>query len=114
MIEDIWMAISVGRRVLQTIGALKNDVDSFRSGRLKSSEHHTQMEALDKRTVDLERVAREQDERLRKIETSLKDALVATEAVAERAATIYWMALVACVLSAPALVISIISLLSHK
>jgi hypothetical protein len=110
MIEDIWMAISLGRRVLQTVGALKKDVDSFRSGRAKAQEHFAQMEALDKRTGDLEKLSKEQDDRLRQIENSLKDALIATEAVAERAGTIYWMALAACVVSAPAFVLSVISL----
>lgn len=114
MLEDIWTAISVGRRVLKTIGVLKNDVDSFRSDKAKSEQHHSQMEALDKRTSDLENLAKEQDDRLRKIESSLKDALIATEAVAARAGTIYWMALVACALSVPALALSVISFFLHR
>ena len=99
MLEDIWMAISVGRRVIKTIAALKSDVDSFRSRRAKTQEHHAQMEALDKRASDLERLAREQDDRLRQIENSLKDTLIATEAVAERVGTIYWIAVAGCALS---------------
>src|ERR1700685_82529 len=106
MLEDIWMAISVGRRVIKTIAALKGDVDSFRSRSAKTQEHHAQMEAFDRRASDLERLAREQDDRLRQIENSLKDTLIATEAVAERVGTIYWIAVAGCALSVPAIILS--------
>ena len=114
MIEDIWLAISVGSRVIKTLGALKKDVDSFRAGRAQAGAHHTQMEVLDKRTSDLEILAKEQDGRIEEIENSLKDALTATEALAQRVGTIYWMALVGCAVSVPALVISVMALVLRR
>jgi hypothetical protein len=67
------------------------------------------MEALNKRTDELELLAKEHDDRLREIENSLKDALTATEAVARRAGTIFWVAVAGCALSVPALVLSLLS-----
>lgn len=110
MLDDILTVISLGRRVLNTVRTLKRDVDSFQPSRPAAEHPRAQLEALDKRTGDLEMLAREQNERLREIEHSLKDALIATEAVAERAGTIYWMAFAACVLSVPALILSVLSL----
>ena len=114
MLDDILTVISLGRRVLNTVRTLKNDVDSFQADKANAQRPHIQLEALDKRTGDLEMLAREQNERLREIEHSLKDALVATEAVAERAGTIYWMAFAACALSVPALILSVLSLVLRR
>jgi predicted RNase H-like nuclease (RuvC/YqgF family) len=114
MIEDIWMAISVGRRVLKTLGALKKDVETFRSSRARGGVHQTQMEALDKRTNDLEMLTREQESRIEDIEKSLEDALTATEALAQRVGTIYWIAVAGCAVSVPALVISVIALILRR
>jgi hypothetical protein len=114
MLDDILTAISLGRRVLNTVRTLKGDVESFQSN--KSEVHKTGLElnALDKRMGDLEMLARQQDERLRELEHSVKDALIATEAVAARAGTIYWMAFAACALSVPALILSVLSLVLRR
>lgn len=109
MLENIWTAIAIGHRVIKTLGALKKDVDSFRSDNVQTHVQFAQMEALDKRTGELEILAKEQDDRLRKIENSLKDVLTATEAVARRTGTIFWMAIAGCALSVPALVLSLLS-----
>jgi hypothetical protein len=114
MLEDIWLAISVGHRVLRTLGVLKNDVESFRSRSAQARAHNAQMEALDKRTGDLEMLAREQDDRLEEIEKSLKDALTATEALAQRVGTIYWIAVAGCAVGVPALVVSTIALVLRR
>jgi hypothetical protein len=114
MLENIWTAIAIGHRVVKTLGALKKDVDSFRSGNDRDHVQFAQMEALDKRTGELELLAKEQDDRLGRIENSLNDVLTATEAVARRAGTIFWMALVGCALSVPALVLSLLSFVLHR
>jgi hypothetical protein len=114
MFENIWTAIAIGHRVVKTLGALKKDVDSFRSSNTRAGVQFAQMEALDKRTGELELLAKEQDERLLEIENSLKDALIATEAVARRAGTIFWMAVAGCALSVPALVLALLSFVLHR
>ena len=114
MFENIWTAIAIGHRVVKTLGALKKDVDSFRSGNDQARGQFAQMEALDKRTGELELLAKEQQERLRKIENSLTDVLTATEAVARRAGTIFWIALAGCALSLPALVFSLVSFIHRR
>jgi hypothetical protein len=114
MLENIWTVIAIGHRVVKTLGVLKKDVESFQSGNARARAQFAQMEALDKRTGELELLAKEQDNRLREIENSLKDALIATEAVAQRAGTIFWMAVAGCALSVPALVISLLSFVLRR
>jgi len=114
MFENIWTAIAIGQRVVKTIAALKKDVDSFRSGNVQARVQFAQMEALDKRTGELEFLAKEQDDRLRKIENSLTDVLTATEAVARRTGTIFWIAAAGCALSLPALVLSLVTFFLHR
>jgi hypothetical protein len=106
MIDNILTVFSIGQRVIKTLGALKKDVESFRSPNEQVPAHFAQMEALDKRTAELELLAQEQDDRLREIEKSLKDALTATEALAQRVGKIFWMAMAGCALGVSALVLS--------
>jgi hypothetical protein len=79
MIDNILTAFSIGQQVIKTLGALKRDVESFRSRKAEVSMHFAQMEALDKRTGELELLAKGQEDRLREIENSVKDALTATK-----------------------------------
>jgi hypothetical protein len=114
MIENIWTAIAIGHRVVKTLGALKKDVDSLRSGNVRARAQFAQMEAVDKRTGELELFAKEQEDRLRRIENSSTDVLTATEAVARRAGTIFWIGVAGCALSLPALVLSLLSFVFHR
>jgi hypothetical protein len=114
MIENIWTAFAIGHRVVKTLGALKKDVESLRSSNAQARAHVAQMEALDKRTGELELFAKEQDDRLGEIENSLADALTATEELARRAGTIFWMAAAGCALGVPALVLSVVSFVLRR
>jgi hypothetical protein len=122
MLGSIWNAIGLGQSVVKTISALKRDVESVRPPNPEAvSPSATQMEALDKqieamgkRTSDLEIIVQAQENRFRQIEKSLNDAVSATEAVAQRASTIFWIGAVSCALSVSALTISIIALVVHK
>lgn len=110
MLENFWTVWTIGTGVVRTLSALRKDVESLRSGRAAALGHAAQIEALDQRTRQLEILAGETDDRLEKIETSLKDAADATEALAERAGTIFWMALAGCGLSVPALAVAVVAL----
>src|SRR4051812_36346601 len=118
MFKEIMTAIGVGRRVVRTISDLKTDVDSFRPTNEKVGEQANQVEAkveaMEKRISDLETIFQAQDGRLRQIERSLNDAVAATEAVAQRASTIFWVSAVGCALSVFAVGISITALALHR
>jgi hypothetical protein len=111
MLENFWTVWTIGTGVVRTLSALRKDVESLRSGRTAALGHAAQLEALDQRTRQLELLADETDDRLEKIETSLKDAASATEALAERAGMIFWMALAGCTLSVSALAVALAALL---
>src|SRR3954468_15112378 len=121
MLGSIWNVIGLGQSVVKTISALKRDVESVRpanpdvaSQSVKQVEAlDRQIEAMEKRTSDLESIVQAQENRFRQIEKSLSDAVSATEAVAQRASTIFWIGAVSCALSVSALTISIIALV-HK
>jgi hypothetical protein len=111
MLENFWTVWTIGTGVVRTLSALRKDVESLRSGRAAALGHAAQLEALDQRTRQLELLAGDTDDRLEKIETSIKDAANATEALAQIAGTIFWMALAGCTLSVPALAVALVVLL---
>jgi len=110
MFEEILTAISLGQRLLRSLAALRKDAKSFRSDAAQSHVGFAQLEALDKRTSDLEMIAREQESRIDEVQTILKDSMVVTEALARRVGTIFWIALSGCVAGLAALILSIIAL----
>jgi hypothetical protein len=65
------------------------------------------------RTSELELLAKEQEDCLREIENSVKDALTATKAVAQRVGTIFWMAIAGCTLGVFALFLSALLFFRH-
>ena len=110
MFEEILTAVSLGQRLLRSLAALRKDAKSFRSGAAQSHIGLAQLEALDKRTSDLESIAQEQDLRIGEVETILRDSMVVTEALARRVGTIFWIALTGCVAGLAALILSVITL----
>lgn len=110
MFEEILTAISLGQRLLRSLAALRKDAKSFRSESAQSHAGLAQLEALDKRTSDLETIAQKQDARIAEVETILRDSMVVTEALARRVGTIFWIALTGCVAGLAALVLSVIAL----
>src|SRR4029077_19170738 len=67
-------------------------------------------EALEGRLGDLESQARERDDRGAELEQSLKDALRATEALAERVSTIFWIACIGCGFALIGLIVSAVAM----
>ena len=110
MLSDIWTVISLGRKLIGTIADLRRDIQSVRSGDTRKNVHAGRLEALESRLGDLESQAKEQDNRAAELERSLKDALRATEALAERVSAIFWIACIGCGLALIALIASVVAL----
>jgi hypothetical protein len=110
MLSEILAAISLGRKLIGTIADLRRDIQSVRSGDAKGV-HGGRLEALEGRLGDLESQAKEQEARMSALEQSLRDTLRATEALAERVGTIFWIASVACGLAVIGLIASAVALI---
>ena len=110
MLSDILAALSLGRRLIGTIADLRRDIQSVRSGDARKNVHTGRLEALESRLDELESQAKEENARGAALEQSLKDMLRATEALAERVSTIFWIASVACALALIGLIASVLAL----
>lgn len=108
MLQEIFTVFSVGKKVLKSVADLKRDAESFRAGSTRAHPHSAELEALGKRTGDLESLAREQRFAIHELEHGVKDASSAAEALADRVGTIFWIALVGLVLGVIALTFSIL------
>jgi hypothetical protein len=110
MLGDIFSAISLGRKLIETISDLRRDIQSVRSGAARKDVHSGRLDALESRLGELDAQAKEQNARGAALEQSLKDTLRATEALAERVSTIFWIASVACGLALIGLIASVVAL----
>lgn len=110
MLGDILSAISLGRKLIETISDLRRDIQSERSGVARKKEHAGRLEALETRLGDLESQAKEQNARGGALEQSLRDTLRATEALAERVSTIFWIASIGCGLALIGVILAAIAL----
>jgi hypothetical protein len=110
MLSDILAALSLGRRLIGTIADLRRDIQSVRSGDARKKVRTERLEALESGLGELESQAKEQDARISALEQSLKDTLRATEALAERVSTIFWIACVASGVALIGLIASVIAL----
>jgi hypothetical protein len=110
MLGDILYAISLGRKLIGTIADLRRDIQSVRSGGERKDVHAGRLEALEGRFDGLESQAKEHDAQAAQLEQGLKDVLRATEALAERVSTIFWIASVGCGLALIALIVSVVAL----
>jgi hypothetical protein len=110
MLQEILAAISLGQRLLKSLAALRKDAASFRSEGSQTGAAFAQLDALHKRTGDLEIISREQDARIGEVESILKDSMLVTEALARRVGTIFWIALTGCATGLVALILSAIAL----
>jgi hypothetical protein len=110
MLGDILSAISLGRKLVTTIADLRRDIHSVSSENAPVEPKPGRLEALDARLSDIECQAREHHARVIAVEQSLNDTLRATEALAERVSTIFWVAGIACGLAGIALIIGIVAL----
>ena len=110
MLNDILTVISLGRKLIGTIADLRRDVQSARPSDAGKNVHAGRLEALESRLGDLESQAQEQDDRGAELERSLKDALRATEALAERVSAIFWIACIGCGLALIGLIAAVVAL----
>jgi len=110
MLGDILYAISLGRKLIGTIADLRRDIQSVRSGGERKDVHAGRLEALESRLDGLESQAKEHDAQAAQLEQGLKDVLRATEALAERVSTIFWIASVGCGLALIGLIVSVVAL----
>jgi hypothetical protein len=110
MLGDILYAISLGRKLIGTIADLRRDIHSVRSGGARKEVHAGRLEALESRLDGLESQSKEHDAQAAQLEQGLKDALRATEALAERVSTIFWIASVGCGLALIGLIVSVVAL----
>jgi hypothetical protein len=110
MLSDIFSAISLGRRLVETIADLRRDIQSVRPGGARKDVHAGRFEAMESRLDGLESEAKEHDAQVAQLEQGLKDVLRTTEALAERVSTIFWIAAVGCGLALIGLIVSVIAL----
>ena len=111
MLGDILYAISLGRRLIGTIADLRRDIQSVRSVGTHKEVHAGRFEALESRLDSLESQAKEHDAQAAQLEQGLRDVLLATEALAERVSTIFWIANVGCCLTLIGLIVSVMALI---
>jgi phage-related minor tail protein len=110
MLGDILSAISLGRKLIGTIADLRRDIQTVRSGGTRKDVHAGRFEALEGRLDGLESEAKEHDAEVAQLEQGLKDVLRATEALAERVSTIFWIAAVGCGWALIGVIVSVIAL----
>ncbi len=111
-VSDILTMISMGQKVVRTLADLKKDTQSLRPAAPPPPDvHGPRIAAIEKRLDDLETASKEQDQRLNALANALRDTLKVTEALSDRVAVIFWIALAGCVLAAIAAVASLIFLI---
>lgn len=110
-VSDILTMVSMGQKLVRTLADLKKDTQSLRPATPPADLHGTRIAVIEKRLDDLETAAREQDQRLNGLADALRDTLKVTEALSDRVAVIFWIALSGCVLAAIAAVASLIFLI---
>ena len=110
MLSEIFTAISLGRKLIATIADLRRDIQSVRSGGARKDVPAGRLEALESRLESLESQSKEHDAQAAQLEQGLKDVLRATEALAERVSTIFWIASVGCGLALIGVIVSVVAL----
>jgi hypothetical protein len=110
MIGEVLDVIALGRKLIETIGNLRRDVQSARAVQPQKSASSAHVELLENRIGAVEARAKEHDDRLAELEQSLEDTLRATEALAQRVSAIFWIAIAGCGLAVIALVASAVAL----
>ena len=108
--DDILTAIALGTKLTRSVVSLKKHIDVLRSGAILENPQPSPIEALDKRTSDLESLARRQAVRIGDLELGLEDASVVTSDLAERVSTIFWIAILSGTVALIALVLSILTI----
>lgn len=108
--DDILTAIAWGGKLSRAVVSLKKHIDALRSGATFEYSQPSAIDALDRRTADLELLASRQAARINALETGLEDASAVTDALAHRVGTIFWIALIGGTVALIALVLSIVAI----
>src|SRR5689334_2284648 len=109
MFGDILSALSLGRKLVETVSDLRRDIHTVR-GSEPRTEVQSGLEALESRFGNLETQVREQHARAVNLEQSLNDVLSATEALAARVSTIFWLAAIGCGLAVASVILAAVAL----
>lgn len=109
-LDDLFTTIALGTKLTRAVISLKKHIDSLRSGGTAERVQPSVLEALDRRTADLESLAGRQADRIAALETSLEDASGVADALAERVGTVFWLTLMSGSIGLIALVLSIIAI----
>ena len=109
--DDILTAIAWGGKLTRAVVSLKKHIDALRSGATFEYTQPSVLEALDRRTADLELLASRQAARINALETGLEDASAVTDALAHRVGTIFWIALISGTVALIALALSIVAII---
>lgn len=109
-LDDLFTTIALGTKLTRAVISLKKHIDSLRSGGTAERVQPSVLEALDRRTADLESLAVRQADRITALETSLEDASGVADALAERVGTVFWLTLMSGSIGLIALVLSIIAI----
>jgi predicted nucleic acid-binding protein len=108
--DEILTAIALGTRLTKAVVSSKRHVDDLRSSAAPKTLQPSPIDALDRRTSDLESLARRQAARISDLEIGLEDAAVVTTALAERVSTIFWIAVLSGTVALISLILSIFTI----
>lgn len=108
--DGILTTIALGTRLTRAVISLKKHIDALRSGAPLEYASPSVLDALDRRTVDLELLASQQAARIGALEAGLEDAFAVTNALARRVGTIFWIALMGGAVGLIALALSIVAI----
>ena len=109
-LDDVFGTIALGTKLTRAVMSLKRHIDAPRSGSTPEYVQPAVLEALDRRTADLESLASRQADRIAALETGLEDASGVADVVAERVGTVFWIALMSGAVGLIALVLSIVTI----
>jgi len=109
-LDDLFTTIALGTKLTRAVISLKKHIDTLRSGTTLEYVQPSVLEALDRRTADLELLASRQADRITALETSLEDASGVADALAQRVGSVFWIAVMSGTVGSIALVLSIIAI----
>ena len=109
-LDDLFSTIALGAKLTRSVISLKKHIDALRSGAKVEYLQPSVLDALDRRTADLELLAARQADRITALETGLEDASGVADALAQRVGTVFWIALMSGTVALIALVLSIIAI----
>jgi len=113
-LDDLFTTIALGTTLTRAVISLKKHISTLRSGAAVEYLPPSAIEALDRRTADLESLVKHQSTRISALETGLEDASAVTEALADRVSTIFWFAMMSGAVGLIALVLSIIAIVRAR